>query len=71
MVADLSGLGDGASVLSYDRTGSTYIFITFRRGPYVVTVVTLFLQGFVTHSEMVNQDTALARIIDRHIMALG
>jgi hypothetical protein len=71
VVADLSGLGDGASVLSYDSGGSTYIFITFRRGPYVVRVVTLFLQGFVTHSEMVNQAAALARIIDRHIMALG
>jgi hypothetical protein len=67
VVSDLSGLGNGASVLSYDSGGSTFIFITFRRGPYVVRVVTLFLPGFVTHSEMVNQTTTLATIIDRHI----
>ncbi len=71
VVGDLNGLGDGASILSYDSGGSTYVFITFRREAYVVRVVTVFLQGFVTHSEMVNQTGALAKIIDRHIRQAG
>jgi hypothetical protein len=71
VVADMSGLGDGASVLSYDYESFTIIFISLRRGPFVVTLITLFAKGFVSHSEMVNQTTALARIVDRHIKALG
>jgi hypothetical protein len=71
VVTDLRGLGDGASLLSYNFQGLTDIFVYLRRGPYVVTLGSIFVEGSVAHSEMVNQAAALATIIDRHIKKAG
>jgi hypothetical protein len=71
----LSGLGEEAHQLSYDYSDSqgkyTEVDVVFWRGPYAVTVEEDFIQGTVSHDDMLNQVTALAKIVDGRIQQAG
>jgi hypothetical protein len=77
---DLSGLGDEAHRRIYDSPDPRYgnstdqateVDIFFRRGTYVVQLLEDFVQGSASRSDMIDQTTALAKIVDARIQQAG
>lgn len=72
---DVSGVGDEAHWVSYDSTETYYgpsfkvtqLGILFRRGPFEGFVNGGFVQGTVSHDEMLKEVTAWAKVVDGRI----